>query len=486
MLIQLYQDMCTNLEDYRAASLLTAIDYSKAFNRMSYQHCLSSLAGLGATTEILRIIASFLTGRVMTVKVGQERSSRREVTGGCPQGSILGVFLFNATINDLEDNYIAPQAAPNVESSPEDAAGPGMAASTPTSAGRPTVGGSTSDEDIEEVSGSDMAGSDSFDFLPEVREAKRRLLYHSSDDEEIPHESNTVTQMKWRVTPISLLKYVDDNVSCEKINMDSADRLVVDGKEHRDKQAVQSQNLFRTVLRAANFKGMKVNHDKTKLIVVSDSLSYVPRAHFYDSTGDRLASIPGDDSFKCLGFHISSKPSMWSHVEAMRKRFRQRYWVLRHLRGLGFSQEDLVRVYKCVILPIADYCSVVYHSQLTDEQDEIIERMQSQALKCIYGPRISAAKMRSLSGLTTLRARRIEQSDKFAEKSAKSPRFQHWFPKRDGRPTRSGTADSYLETYARCDRLYNSPIFYMRRRLNGKPGKSYGLRNRCYREDNIT
>ena len=103
MLVQLYQGICQNLEDYRAATLLTAIVYAKAFNRMSYLHCLKSLSKLGAGDGILAIIASFLTGRRMTVKVGSEWSEPRPVNGGCPQGSILGVFLFNATINDLEE-----------------------------------------------------------------------------------------------------------------------------------------------------------------------------------------------------------------------------------------------------------------------------------------------------------------------------------------------------------------------------------------------
>ena len=85
------------LEDYRAATVITSVDYSKAFNRMSYQHCLSSLAKNGASTELLRLVATFLTNRTMTVKVGSVLSSPLPATGGCPQGSILGVFLFNAT-----------------------------------------------------------------------------------------------------------------------------------------------------------------------------------------------------------------------------------------------------------------------------------------------------------------------------------------------------------------------------------------------------
>ena len=95
--------MLEDLEDYRAATIVTSIDYSKAFNRMSYQHCLASLTKNGASTEVLRLVATFLTNRTMMVKVGSIMSDSLPVSGGCPQGSILGIFLFNATIDDLEE-----------------------------------------------------------------------------------------------------------------------------------------------------------------------------------------------------------------------------------------------------------------------------------------------------------------------------------------------------------------------------------------------
>ena len=41
MLVNIWQDICTNLEDYRVATVLTSIDYAKAFNWLSFQHCLN-------------------------------------------------------------------------------------------------------------------------------------------------------------------------------------------------------------------------------------------------------------------------------------------------------------------------------------------------------------------------------------------------------------------------------------------------------------
>ena len=61
LLFQMWQEMLENAEDYRAATVVTSVDYSKAFNRMSFQHCLAALAKNGASTEVLRIVAAFLT-----------------------------------------------------------------------------------------------------------------------------------------------------------------------------------------------------------------------------------------------------------------------------------------------------------------------------------------------------------------------------------------------------------------------------------------
>ena len=137
-----------------------------------------------------------------------------------------------------------------------------------------------------------------------------------------------------------------------------------------------------------------------------------------------------------------------------------------------------------MIRPVADYAAVVYHSSLTDEQDEQLDMLQNSALKMIYGTGLSARKMRSKAGVTTLRARREALCDKFAEKCAAMPLFSDWFIYKSGRMSSRLNKDGpFLETTARCERLRNSPLHYFRRRLNGKPGKVYGKRYQEYRED---
>lgn len=146
-----------------------------------------------------------------------------------------------------------------------------------------------------------------------------------------------------------------------------------------------------------------------------------------------------------------------------------------------YTVPELIKAYKTLVRPIAEYCSVVIHSMLSDKQDEEIERLQATALRYIYGFGQSYAWMREESGLDTLRKRRITACDKFANSCLGNERFGGWFPPavqaRHSRHTLQ-----FKEEYARCDRLMNSPVFYMRQRLNGKQGKVYGQRNQHYRD----
>ena len=101
-LVDLWQRVLENIEDSRAGALLTSFDYTKAFNRLDINHCLRCLSMKGANGKLVNIIASILSGRVMRVKVGNTLSPPRDVLGGVPQGSLLGVFLFNQSIDDFE------------------------------------------------------------------------------------------------------------------------------------------------------------------------------------------------------------------------------------------------------------------------------------------------------------------------------------------------------------------------------------------------
>ena len=484
MVLKIWQKILQNLEDRRAATVLTSIDYAKAFNRLSFQHCLKTFAAKGASGPILSLLAAFLTDRTMTVRVGNCWSQPKPVTGGCPQGSILGVFLFNVTTDDLEDSseFVSDPGAPCPEIDEAFHTAPADVRDAGEDGPYPDFGWHDSDDQSSEesfhsarsrMSSSTDAGS------PIVGRPTRRVVYSSEEDLPLPPEPTTTCLGQWRPQLIDVDKYVDDNLQEERVSMENAPRLLTASEEVRLKHAVASQNVFRHIVRAAESKGMRVNAAKTTMVCISDALNFRARAFIEDRDGVRIES---GAKMKLLGWHFSDKPTPALYLEVLKRRFRERYWTLRHLKHNGFTEEDLVRVYTAVLRPVADYMQEIYHSMITDRQDEELERLQTHALRCIYGPGLSGRRLRERAELPTLRERRIEACDKFAGKCARSDRFEHWFPKREGRRS-ARRGDEYVEEYARCDRLYNSPLFYMRRRLNGKEGRTYGSRNKEYRED---
>lgn len=483
MLIEVWQQICDNAEDYRCATVLTAVDYSKAFNRLSFQHCMEAFRKKGASTTVIRLVSTFLTNRTMTVKAGNAWSSPREVNGGCPQGSILGVLLYNLTTDDLEDNFLeaerrrvegidAPIAPDERQVEEEEDVVETIVHSTPSKMSTPTEFA-----DLSPVKhGFYSHDGQEIDFI--VGSRNTPTIGIEEDSQISIHEELPVGTQNLTKKPVYIFKYVDDSVSCEKLNFATEPIQHTAEGPIKMKQAKGSQNGFKSVTRNALRKKMKVNEDKTNLLCISDSLSYVPKTYIEDNSGTRIdcSTTP-----KILGFEFSDKPTVSRHVDAVLKKFRQKYWSLRHLKRFGMDQKDLVLVYLSSIVPLADYCDYVYHSMLTDEQDERLENAQVGALRVIFGPKISGRRLREMANVKTLRSRRIEHTDNFARKAAASARFGHWFPKKTSRSS-GRNPEQYKEQYARCDRLRNSPLYYMRRRLNGKPGKNYGERYRIYRE----
>ena len=53
--------------------------------------------------QALKLIHSYLSNRIQSVKVNDAYSSISTVLSGVPQGSLLGVILFNIQFNDIFD-----------------------------------------------------------------------------------------------------------------------------------------------------------------------------------------------------------------------------------------------------------------------------------------------------------------------------------------------------------------------------------------------
>ena len=409
-LVELWQSTLESLEDQRAGVLLSSIDFAKAFNRLDFAWCLESLKSKGACTQLIKVVSSFLENRTMMVKVGNTMSNPRPVLGGVPQGSRLGVLLFYMAIDNFEAHS----------------------------------------DDVK-----DYSPTDNYRLTDP---APGRLADAPVRAE--PHERDYLHLPPWRQELLTVLKYVDDNIFLKKLNFDS----VMTGPDaSRVKHALRTQNLHRWVVFEAESRGMRVNAKKTMALLISELKNYVPKAYFVVAGGNQLVA---GDSIKVLGFEFGQDPNMAAQVAAIKRKFYARKWILNHLGYSGFSKVDLLRVYRSVLLPVHDYFSCVYNSSLTQTQSSALERLQAQALKTIYGYEFSYRQLLEMTGLQTLEERRKSRDVKFAWKAAASTRFRSWFPLQPiSRATRRPL--TYREDFAKTKRLNNSPLYHMRRLLNG-------------------
>ena len=446
LLIEVISDITSALEDNRSGVVLSAIDFSKAFNRLDHAMCLKSFAKKGASTEVLQLLAAFLMGRNMSVRVEGERSSLRPVNAGAPQGSVLGCYLFNVGVDDLEDEFVDEQQTPEQEEAHTEVLhrrNDFPAASTPMRVGsRP----STAESPI-------MATTPppSIELLPRVANA--------------PHWIPKPKDPAFHCGKIKSYKFVDDGVNTNKVNMKRA-QLLEDGTVHfKEIIDLRSQRLLEHVSRRAEDKGMLINASKTGLMLVSASTSFEARVRV--ELGGK--TITGADRLKLLGVTIDSDMSFRTHARSIAARMRAKSWALSKLRKKGLAEEKLVRTYKTLIRPSVEYAAPAWHSMIGAGLAADIEKQQVQALRNIYGPNISANKLRLRAGVELLSKRREEIVRKFANKCVNNPRCKDWFQKRN-QPVYARRMNVkypiYRETFARTDRHKNNPKNYLVKKLN--------------------
>ena len=77
------------------------MDLSKAFETINHQSLLAKLHPYGFSKQALVIICSYLSNRKQRIRINNGFSSWKDLILGVPEGSVLGLLLFNVYLNDL-------------------------------------------------------------------------------------------------------------------------------------------------------------------------------------------------------------------------------------------------------------------------------------------------------------------------------------------------------------------------------------------------
>ena len=135
-------------------------------------------------------------------------------------------------------------------------------------------------------------------------------------------------------------------------------------------------------------------------------------------TGNALETV---EARKVLGVTIQSNLQWDSHVNEIVGKASKRLRILRVQKRSGEPPHDLLRVHIALIRSVLEYCCPVWHSSLSVQLSERIQRYKNAHYASSFLPPTTAGDALKLSGYTTLCARRDFLCAKTFEK-IKDPR----------------------------------------------------------------
>ena len=208
---------------------------------------------------------------------------------------------------------------------------------------------------------------------------------------------------------------------------------------------------------------MVINKKKTKLMLFNPctSLDFIPD---FNLEGTEISIV---EEMKLLGVVVRTDMKWNSNTDSMVKKGYQRLWVIRRLKTMGATNEQLKDSFVKQVRSIMEFAAPAWHAAITNAERTDIERVQKTAMHIILGEEYSDYR-RALQtvGLDSLESRRTTLCLRFAKKAVKHPKHSSWFQLNTNTVNNRREKDKYYPVYADHTRFKTSPISYLTKLLN--------------------
>ena len=234
------------------------------------------------------------------------------------------------------------------------------------------------------------------------------------------------------------------------------DQLFLPSTEYKTQQNLNSISQWTDVSK------MKLNTDKSNYMMFTRTdYDFATRLTV---NGVKLDQLP---EAKVLGVWLTEDLTWSKNTKEICKNAYSRISMITKLKYVGVSIEDLLDIYVLFIRSLLEYCCVLWHSNLTNENQNDLERVQRTCLKIILGDMyVSYAAALEMTNLKTLGARREDRCADFAKKCLKNPRLSHYFPTNPTRSPKVRKTEKFVVNFAKTKTYRMSSVPYLQRKLN--------------------
>ena len=208
----------------------------------------------------------------------------------------------------------------------------------------------------------------------------------------------------------------------------------------------------------------KINEKKTKAMIFNFSKKhqFTTRLQLNSQTVEVIKST------RLLGTIISDDLKWDLNTKNIVTKANARMQLLRKVAEFGAPYEDLKSIYILFVRSLLEQSAPVWHSSLSKENIEDLERVQKSALKIILQDKFKGYKhaLKTLN-METLIDRRKYLCLNFAIKCSQNKKVKDMFPltkKMHQMNTRK--IEKYYVNHAHTERLQKSAVPYMQRLLN--------------------